>query len=91
MVIHLKRCTRCVIPETAPKVTFDEKGVCSYCASYKKPVLLGEEKLRALLDTQRRPGKKYDCVVGISGGRDSGLYRPQARQGLWYEGACPQL
>lgn len=70
-MIHLKRCTRCVIPETAPKVTFDEKGVCSYCASYKKPVLLGEEKLRALLDAQRRPGKKYDCVIGISGGRDS--------------------
>ncbi len=67
----MKRCTRCVIPETAPNVSFDENGVCSYCASYKTPPLLGEEKLRALLDAQRKPGKKYDCAIGISGGRDS--------------------
>lgn len=63
------RCTRCLLPDTYPGVTFDSEGVCNHCRSYKKPEALGEalfiEKIRS------KRGEQYDCVLGISGGKDS--------------------
>ena len=32
---NLKRCTKCILPETMPFIEFDEKGVCNYCNNYK--------------------------------------------------------
>ena len=32
----MKRCTRCVMPETWDGITFDEEGVCSLCREYEK-------------------------------------------------------
>lgn len=68
---HLKRCSRCVLPETAPNITFDKDGVCNFCHSYGKVEYEGESKLREILYSYRKDSNKYDCVVGISGGRDS--------------------
>ena len=34
--IDLKRCKKCVLPETMPFIEFDKSGVCNYCNSYKK-------------------------------------------------------
>lgn len=34
--IKLKRCTKCILPETMPFIKFDEEGVCNYCKNYKK-------------------------------------------------------
>lgn len=68
---HLKRCSRCVLPETAPNITFDKDGVCNFCHSYRKVEYEGESKLREILYSYRKDSNKYDCVVGISGGRDS--------------------
>ncbi|MCP2041414.1 hypothetical protein L1281_002014 [Neisseria sp. HSC-16F19] len=68
----LKRCTRCVLPETMPFIRFDEEGVCNYCHHYKprnnpKP----KEELFELVEPYRRPGNELDCIVPFSGGRDS--------------------
>lgn len=68
---HLKRCSWCVLPETAPNITFDKDGVCNFCHSYRKVEYEGESKLREILYSYRKDSNKYDCVVGISGGRDS--------------------
>lgn len=67
----LRRCTRCVLPETMPYITFDEEGVCNYCTNYKprntpKP----KEVLFDLVEPYRREHGN-DCVVPFSGGRDS--------------------
>ncbi|MDQ1275568.1 MAG: hypothetical protein QG610_1142, partial [Euryarchaeota archaeon] len=67
----MKRCSKCVLPETSPGITFDKDGVCNFCRSYRKVQYEGESKLRELLYSYRRGSNKYDCVVGISGGRDS--------------------
>lgn len=69
---NLKKCTKCILPETMPFIYFDENGVCNYCNNYKirnkpKP----KEKLLQLVEPYRRPGKKFDCIVPFSGGRDS--------------------
>ena len=64
-----KRCSRCILPETIPGIAFDDQGVCSFCLSQKPATALGEAKLREVLDTEK--GRLCDCVVPISGGKDS--------------------
>jgi hypothetical protein len=68
---QLRRCTRCVLPETMPFIRFNDEGVCNYCLHYKprnkpKP----KEQLFALVEPFRRKVGN-DCVVPFSGGRDS--------------------
>ena len=67
----LKRCTKCILPETMPFIEFDEKGVCNYCRNYQKLQFYGKEKLEAILKPHLTDSGEPDCVVGISGGRDS--------------------
>jgi len=63
------RCTRCLMPSTYPGISFDDEGVCNHCLAYTKPVALGE---KAFLEKIRsKTGAEYDCVLGISGGKDS--------------------
>lgn len=72
----LKRCSCCVLPETFPFITFDEKGVCSYCRSYKPryahmhPTETKKQFIQSL-EKYRRSGKEPDVLVPFSGGRDS--------------------
>ncbi len=68
---NLRRCTKCVLPETMPYITFDSDGVCNYCQHYKprnrpKPI----EELVELVKPYRR-AEGSDCIVPLSGGRDS--------------------
>lgn len=70
--IHsLKRCTKCILPETMPYIRFNEQGVCNYCLTYKprntpKP----KEELLKLIEPYRRKSG-LECIVPFSGGRDS--------------------
>ncbi|MCK9491177.1 MAG: hypothetical protein M0Q24_03720 [Sulfurimonas sp.] len=70
--LNIKRCTKCILPETMPYIKFDAKGVCNYCHNYKsrnkpKP----KEEIFKLVEPYRRAGKELDCIVPFSGGRDS--------------------
>jgi glucosamine--fructose-6-phosphate aminotransferase (isomerizing) len=67
----LRRCTRCILPQTMPFIRFDEEGVCSYCHSYRKNEVRGTAALIQLAQATRRPGLDFDCIVALSGGRDS--------------------
>jgi len=67
----LIRCARCILPETFPGIRFDENGVCNYCLDYEPVKVYGEEQFVDLLDKYRGKMKEYDCIVPISGGRDS--------------------
>lgn len=70
--INLKRCTKCILPETMPFIRFDEHGVCNYCHNYKKRNKpKPKEELLKLVEPYRRSGKELDCIVPFSGGRDS--------------------
>ena len=68
---EIKRCSRCVLPETMPFIKFDKDGVCNYCHNYKprnkpKP----KDELLKLVEPYRRKNER-DCIVPFSGGRDS--------------------
>jgi len=65
-------CVKCVLPSTTPGISFDKNGVCNYCNTYIPMKVGGEQKLIKILDSYKnRKGAKYDCMVCISGGRDS--------------------
>lgn len=64
-----QRCAKCLIPSTYPGTTFNESGVCNHCLEYKIRGLLGEDQFLAKIKSKQ--GNQYDCVLGISGGKDS--------------------
>lgn len=67
----LRRCTKCVLPETMPFIEFDEEGVCNYCRGYKAQQPLGEEALRRDLEPWLSHTDDPDLLITFSGGRDS--------------------
>jgi hypothetical protein len=67
----LRRCTKCVLPETMPFISFDADGLCNYCRTYRRIPYKGEAALRDVVRPFRRIDRGPECVVGISGGRDS--------------------
>jgi glucosamine--fructose-6-phosphate aminotransferase (isomerizing) len=71
--IELKRCSRCLLPETMPFISFDEEGVCSYCRDYEHrgSFLKGEKALEEFASKYRVASGEPDVIVGFSGGRDS--------------------
>lgn len=64
-------CTKCILTSTTPGITFDESGICNYCSTYTPMKVEGEEKLVATLQLFKNRGAQYDCMVCVSGGRDS--------------------
>ncbi len=73
--MELRRCTKCVMPETQEIITFDENGICSTCRNVeiKQEKVDWPAKLREfekLLD-QYRGKYDYDCIIPFSGGKDS--------------------
>jgi len=67
----MKRCSRCIMPETAKEITFDENGLCQLCRDFKEFTVKGEDELRKEIKDYVKEGAKYNCVVPVSGGRDS--------------------
>lgn len=68
---NIKRCTKCVLPETYPFIEFDDKGVCRYCRRHNKFTYEGQDKLLKIVDKYRSKDGRPDCIVAFSGGRDS--------------------
>ncbi len=79
MTSEHRTCTRCVMDTTATAIVFDENGACNYCTTF---LALQARRDRGGNPEQRRDeflarvraagrGKRYDCIVGVSGGVDS--------------------
>ncbi len=67
----MNRCQRCIMPDSVPGITFDAHGICTLCRDYHPPTYRGRAALDELLASVRGRGDKYDCIVPLSGGRDS--------------------
>lgn len=73
---NLKYCIRCCMPETQEGLTFDEMGICQACQSSEQKIHIDwtarERDLRRILDEAKaKAGNNYDCILPISGGKDS--------------------
>lgn len=68
----LKRCSKCLLPETFPYIQFDGSGECNYCKNYtKKNRTNSLEELEKLVEPYRKDGNKPEVLIPFSGGRDS--------------------
>lgn len=71
----LTYCSRCVMPSTKPDLLLDEQGVCNACRAYERRKEIDWDarriELLELLDRYRTGGTNWDCVVPVSGGKDS--------------------
>ncbi len=75
---QLVRCVRCGLPDTFPEISFDSQGLCSLCHKYEAYKEKAEAYYKTIDDlrsifAQERSRKKgeYDCLVLLSGGKDS--------------------
>ena len=59
------------MPGGSPVVELDAEGICNHCREHSSFDFKGEELLKELLNSHRNQESKYDCMVNISGGRDS--------------------
>jgi len=76
-----KQCSKCILDTNDDAaITIDSNGICNYCHSYDKGLKLnvcegkeGEKKIAEILMLLKNAGKgkKYDCIMGVSGGVDS--------------------
>jgi len=72
----MKRCIKCILPETFPGIKFDEDGICNFCLEakdldYQKDKKMEyKRKFESLIQELRGKGS-YDTLMGYSGGKDS--------------------
>jgi len=78
--MNIIQCSRCIMDTTDPEISFDKNGYCNHCTNFFMkqkfemfPYIQDKRKLSILLEKIRYAGKnkKYDCVIGLSGGVDS--------------------
>lgn len=68
----LRRCSKCLLPETFPFIYFDNSGECNYCKNYiKKNEPKPIQELHNLVDPYRKTNRKPEVLIPFSGGRDS--------------------
>ena len=74
----LRHCLRCGLPSNYPRAVFDEDGVCSLCYSYEAIKPYAEDYFKTQADLRRifedsspENESEYDCMLLLSGGKDS--------------------
>lgn len=78
----MRYCVRCLQPDTRPNTSFNEEGVCPSCNYFDKLLAVDwQERFEIFTDIlakyPRSDGVGFDCIIGVSGGKDS------TRQALW--------
>ena len=68
-------CKRCLYPDTKPQLVFDENGICSACKNHELKEKIDwkskEKELKEILEKFRSKNNYYDCIIPVSGGKDS--------------------
>jgi len=72
----LTYCKRCVMPDSKPDLHIDDHGICNACRSYENRLAINwearyQELLQLLEKYSNRDGRNWDCIVPVSGGKDS--------------------
>ncbi len=88
--MKMKYCKRCLQPDTRPGIIFDDEQVCFACRyeESKKTIDWNQRhaELQAFADEAKAEAKKrgnlYDCIIGVSGGKDSTFQAVYAKERL---------
>jgi hypothetical protein len=75
---NFKRCVRCILPDHLPSVHLDKDGICNHCRKLDSLMENWErnkthrlEELEGLINRTKKTDHQYDCLVTLSGGKDS--------------------
>lgn len=80
MLTNYKICSNCIMDTSDPKISFNENGICNHCTTFYNetskewmPDEIGLKNLEDIIEKikYKMKNKKYDCILGISGGVDS--------------------
>ena len=70
-------CKKCIMPDSRPRIVFNEQGICNACTNSEEKKLIDwedrkKEFLNLIKNLKNNPTNQYyDCVVPWSGGKDS--------------------
>ena len=72
----MKYCNSCILPDTRPNLVIDDSGSCNACKNYDwvKPNISWDKRKKAfqkVADYAKSRSHGYDCVIPVSGGKDS--------------------
>lgn len=71
----MRYCRRCIIPDTRPNIALDAEGICNACRAHDtRPSIdwaAREQAFRAVVRNAKSRSKGYDCIIPVSGGKDS--------------------
>jgi hypothetical protein len=67
----MSRCLQCILPAGRAGITLDDQGICNQCRAHEPIRFLGPDALSEVLEGFRGRHPPYDCMVNVSGGRDS--------------------
>lgn len=79
----VRRCVRCIMPSSRPRIVFDEEGVCNACrnAERKHEIDWDGRRLEFIeLANRMKQHSAYDCIVPFSGGKDSAVVAYKMRE-----------
>jgi N-acetyl sugar amidotransferase len=88
--MKMRYCKRCLQPDTRPGIVFDDEQICFACRyeESKKTIdwAAREAELQSFADEAKEEAKKrgntYDCIIGVSGGKDSTFQAVYAKEKL---------
>ena len=88
--MKMRYCKRCLQPDTRPGIVFDDEQVCFACRYEESKASIDWEQrhaeLQAFADEAKAEAKKrgntYDCIIGVSGGKDSTFQAVYAKEKL---------
>jgi N-acetyl sugar amidotransferase len=71
----MRYCARCITPDIRPNIRLDGEGVCNACRSHQERRIIDwtqrERAFREVISLAQSRSKGYDCLVPVSGGKDS--------------------
>ena len=71
----MRYCRICITPDTRPNIELDQTGVCNACVSQSTKIEINwedrEKSFREVVRRAKSKNRSYDCVIGVSGGKDS--------------------
>ncbi|MCS6796612.1 MAG: N-acetyl sugar amidotransferase [Raineya sp.] len=72
----MKYCKKCLQPNTRPNTNFDNRGICPACNYYENLKEIDweehQKELKEIVEFGKRHNHSgYDCIIGVSGGKDS--------------------
>lgn len=88
--MKMRYCKRCLQPDTRPGIVFDDEQICFACRYEESKATIDwaarEAELRGFAEEAKAEAKKrgniYDCIIGVSGGKDSTFQAVYAKEKL---------